>query len=606
MVPNIYQQRLGEFRRVMQDNGVHACLILSADPHLSEYLPQYWMIRKWLTGFTGSVGTVVVTQDHAHLWVDSRYWVQAERELQGTGYELQRMQAVGQSSYVDWLASHLPPGAVLAVDGRTLSLAMHEQLQQALNVQGGAARIRLDLDLPGLLWSDRPALPASPIFELSPEIACRSRATKLAAIRNEMQGRKATHHLLSTLDDIAWTLNLRASDVQFNPVFMAHLLIDHEKAQLFVDESRIAPEIRQSLADDGVQLQPYDAARDALGALGPEARLLLDPRRVVCALLGNCQAQRIGASNPSTLLKACKTPQEIANWREIMRRDGAALCEFFAWLDKAIEARESVPLDELMIDTELTARRQGKPGFVSRSFATIAAFQANAAMPHYRATQSSHARIIGDGLLLIDSGAQYQGGTTDITRMVPVGAVTDQQKADCTAVLKAMIAMSRLVFPEGIAAPLIDAVARAPLWERQLDYGHGTGHGVGYFLNVHEGPQVLAYRAAIHPDMAMRPGMVTSNEPGLYRPGKWGVRIENLVCCQPAGENEFGRFLAFETLTLCPIDTRCFQLAMLREDEIDWLNQYHQHVRDQISPLLSGYALRWLIERTEPVGVGGK
>ena len=597
---NPFEARLMALREAMVSHGVNACLIASADPHLSEYLPDYWKIRQWLTGFTGSVGTVIVTAEQAGLWVDSRYWVQAERELRGSGFALEKINSALDTSYLQWLDRYVSRPGVIAVDGRTLSVSAFETLRAALDE---SVSIRLDLDLPGQVWDDRPELPVAPVISLAPEIACRARAEKLHAIRERMRALSASHHLVSTLDDIAWILNLRGSDVQFNPVFLAHLVITADRVDLYVDERKIDVALRAQLSQEGVQVKDYDLIGLGLRRIGSGDRLLIDPRRTVCALLGETSAFQVRATNPSTLLKAQKTRAELDNWREIMRRDGIALCEFFSWLEQAILDRSENRLDELMIDEVLTARRAAQPGFVSRSFSTIAAYRANGAMPHYRATSSQHAVIEGDGLLLIDSGGQYQGGTTDITRMVPVGSLSTQAREDCTAVLKAMIAMSRARFPQGLAAPLLDAIARAPLWERLADYGHGTGHGVGYFLNVHEGPQVLSYKAPIHPDMALLPGMVTSNEPGLYRPGYWGVRIENLVCCQTAGESEFGSFLAFETLTLCPIDTRCIVPSMLREDEIQWLNDYHRSVREALEPRVKGAALQWLLDRTEPLSL---
>lgn len=597
---NPYPERLQLLRQAMVSHGVDACLIPSSDPHLSEYLPAHWLIRPWLTGFSGSVGTIVVTAEQAGLWVDSRYWVQAQKELEGSGFALERIDSVADPAHVKWLDRYLSRPGVLAVDGRTLSVSAYESLRDALDE---SISIRLDLDLPGQIWAERPALPDNPVYELEPAVACRSRAEKLDSVRQAMLVRHASHHLVSTLDDIAWILNLRGSDVSYNPVFVAHLLITQNGASLFVEPGKIHADLQASLHQDGVVLVEYGRVTDSLEALEPTDWLMFDPRRTVCALVSVSRAHEVRASNPSTLLKACKSEQELSNWREVMRRDGAALCEFFAWLDDAIRNRHDSPLDECLLDQKLTACRALQPGFVSRSFATIAAFGANAAMPHYRATEQSHAVLEGDGLLLIDSGGQYQGGTTDITRMVPVGDVSEQERLDCTLVLSAMIAMSRLRFPKGIAAPLIDAVARAPLWERLADYGHGTGHGVGYFLNVHEGPQVLSYRAVQHPDMGLLPGMVTSNEPGLYRPGKWGVRIENLTCCRIAGESPFGTFLEFETLTLCPIDTRCLEVTLLRTDEVQWLNEYHRIVREQLAPLLSGPALQWMLDRTMPLSL---
>ena len=587
-------------RAAMQAAGVQACLVPSADPHLSEYLPDYWQVRPWLTGFSGSVGTVVITQDFAGLWVDSRYWVQAEAELAGTDVTLMKIGVATDPAHTGWLAAHLAEGSTVAVDGRALGLAARDTLRDLLTPRG--ITLRLDLDLPGQCWPERPPLPTAAVRDLPVDIAGASRQDKLTRVREAMHEQGAQWHLLSTLDDIAWLLNLRGSDVSFNPVFMSHVLIGPADAQLFVLPGKVDTSLANLLAESQVFVQPYEAVSQVLAELPEKDVLLFDPARTTCALIDRLRTRTVRAINPSTFFKSQKTAFELTHVRRVMEQDGAALCAFFAWLEKAIVGSDVTPLNELMIDERLLALRSEQPGFVSRSFGTISAFNANGAMPHYRPTQASHAQIKGDGLLLIDSGAQYLGGTTDITRVVPVGTPTEPQKDDYTAVLKAMIALSRLKFPRGVASPMLDAVARAPLWDRLAEYGHGTGHGVGYYLNVHEGPQVISYRAAPAPHTAMQPGMITSNEPGLYRPGRWGIRIENLVCNQSAGESEFGEFLEFETLTLCPIDMTCIQVSQLRDDEIAWLNGYHQEVRKRLAPRLEGDGLAWLLRRTEPLG----
>lgn len=593
--------KLDLLRQAMQVAGVQACLIPSADPHLSEYLPESWQVRRWLTGFTGSVGTVVVTAEFAGVWVDSRYWVQAELDLAGSGFELMKIGAVGDLAHTHWLAADLKPGDTLAVDGRALSWSGSQALESLLTSR--QVHIETGLDLISGIWHDRPPLSTAPVYDFDLTYAGLSRSQKLAAVRREMQQYHAAWHVISTLDDVAWLLNLRGQDVDFNPVFMAHVLISDQTAQIFIDINKVGPSLHAELKKDGFEVLPYEAAQNALAHLSVNDAILFDPMRMTVALINACPAQRVMAVNPTTLMKSRKTKHELNHVRHAMRHDGLALCEFFAWLEKAIENRAIEPLTELMLDTKLFQYRSKQPGYVSRSFATIAAFNANGAMPHYRATQSSYANIEGDGLLLLDSGAQYLGGTTDITRMIPVGQLSDLQRADCTAVLRGMIALSQLTFPEGVASPLIDAIARAPLWASLTEYGHGTGHGVGYFLNVHEGPQVISYRAGVTPQTAMHVGMITSNEPGLYRPNQWGVRIENLICCQEAGESEFGRFLSFETLTVCPIDSRCLDLHALRPDELAWLNQYHHWVRSKLAPDLSGAPLDWLLGKTEPVSV---
>ena len=590
---------LSALRQVMRQAGVDACLVPSADPHMSEYLPAYWQIRPWLTGFTGSVGTVVVTQDFAGIWVDSRYWVQAEAELAGSGVTLMKIGVATDPAHAAWLGAHVPNGGVVAVDGRALGLAARDALLEQFAAR--AIKLELSLDLPGQCWFDRPSLPTAAVRDLPVEIAGQSRQEKLARVRAAMTEREAQWHLISTLDDIAWLLNLRGADVSFNPVFLAHVLIGPNHVWLFLLPGKIDAALAETLAADGIEVRPYEEVAQTLSELEVSSRLLFEPARTTCALIDRVSCQLVRAINPSTFFKSQKTAFELDHVRRVMEDDGAALCAFFAWLEDAIARCETTALDELMIDKELLAFRSLQPGFVSRSFGTIAAYNANGAMPHYRAMSASFAQIAGDGLLLIDSGGQYVGGTTDITRVIPVGQPNSDQKDDYTAVLQAMIALSRLKFPRGVASPMLDAVARAPLWARLAEYGHGTGHGVGYYLNVHEGPQVISYRATPGPQTAMQPGMITSNEPGLYRPGRWGIRIENLVCNVSAGSSEFGEFLAFETLTLCPIDTRCIQQDQLRQDEVDWLNTYHAEVRRRLAPKVDGPALAWLLHRTEPL-----
>ena len=592
--------RIERLRDVLQRRGAHALLVPSADPHLSEYLPERWQGRQWLSGFTGSMGTLVVTLDRAALFADSRYWEQAERELDGSGIELVRIPTGAAVHHIEWIIRTLARGQTLAVDGQVLGLAAAQQLKSALDSAG--LTLRTDLDLLDELWPERPGLPAQPVYEHAAPQATVSRADKLAQVRERLREAGATHHFVSTVDDIAWITNLRGSDVEYNPVFLAHLLVDAQGATLFIGEGKVPPALQAALQADGVQLAPYAEASKALAALPEQAVLWVDPRRITFGL-----RQHVPASvkvteqiNPSTLIKSRKTAAEAAFIREAMAEDGAAMCEFYAWFEQAL-GRERIT--ELTIDERLSAARAKRPGFVGLSFSTIAGFNANGAMPHYRATPQSHAVIEGDGLLLIDSGGQYLGGTTDITRVWPVGTITAAHKRDFTLVLQGTMALSRARFPRGTPSPMLDALARAPIWAAGIDFGHGTGHGVGYFLNVHEGPQSIS-KAVPEPQMAMEPGMVTSIEPGIYRPGRWGIRIENLVLNVPSEADEdgvFGEFLAFETLTLCPIDTRCVERSMLQPVEIDWLNRYHALVRERLAPRVQGDALAWLMRRTEPI-----
>ena len=594
----VIAQRIHSAQNALKQLDLAACLVPSADPHLSEYLPARWQGRQWLSGFTGSMGTLVVTQSGAAVFADSRYWTQAEAELAGTGIDLVKIDSGASSEHVSWIARHVKPSQSVGVDGVVLSLAAAAQLRQALDKVG--AKLRTDVDLFDTIWSDRAGLPQDGIYEHEAGYAVTPRADKLRQIRSGMAHVAASHHFVSTVDDIAWIFNLRGADVEYNPVFLAHALIDAHGARLFVAGGKVSGELVARLAADGVQVLDYADAGAALAALPADAVLLIDPRRVTLGLRERVASgvRVVEAINPSVLLKSRKNAQQAEHIREAMRQDGAAMCEFYAWFEAA-QGKERIT--ELTIDEKLSAARAKRPGFVGLSFNTIAGFNANGAMPHYRATLESHAVIEGDGLLLIDSGGQYLGGTTDITRVWPIGTVSAAQKRDYTLVLKGTMALSRARFPLGTLSPMLDALARAPLWQEAMDYGHGTGHGVGYFLNVHEGPQSIS-KAIPDANMAMQPGMITSIEPGLYRAGRWGVRIENLVLNVPAAaQDEFGDFLEFETLTLCPIDTRCIDRSLLAASEVQWLNDYHQLVRARLAPLLEGAALAWLNARTEAI-----
>jgi Xaa-Pro aminopeptidase len=600
--------RIDRLREELERLGVHALLVPSADPHLSEYLPERWQSRQWLSGFTGSMGTLVVTLERAAVFADSRYWVQAEAELAGSGIELVKIATGTSPAHVEWLATHMPAGQTVAVDGQVLGLAAAQALQAALDRAG--VKLRTDLDPVEAVWEGRPGLPPQPVYEHRAPHAPVARAAKLAQMREAMARHGASHHFVSTVDDIAWITNLRGSDVSYNPVFLAHLLIDGSGATLFVGAGKVDAALAAALLTDGVRVADYAQAGAALGGLPAGSTLLVDPRRVTHGLRERVAAgvRVVEAINPSTLAKSRKTADEAAHIRHAMEEDGAAMCEFYA----AFEARlarqragdsSAGPITELTVDEMLSAERARRPAFVGLSFPVIAGFNANGAMPHYRATAESHATIEGNGLLLIDSGGQYLGGTTDITRVWPIGEPSAAMKRDYTLVLKGTMNLSRTRFPRGTLSPMLDALARAPLWQEGIEFGHGTGHGVGYFLNVHEGPQSIS-KAIPDAHMAMEPGMITSIEPGVYRPGQWGVRIENLVMNAPAATPEgstFAEMLEFETLTLCPIDTRCIERSLLRDDEVAWLNTYHATVRERLLPLVEGAARQWLLDRTEPL-----
>ena len=597
--------RIDSLRQALVTQDLTAIIVPSADPHLSEYLPEYWQARLWLSGFTGSVGTLVVTADFSGLWTDSRYWVHAADQLEGTGISLEKL-APGLPNHIDWLAEHLAEGDSVAVDGNVLSISEQDRLLNAFDAND--ITLITERDVLTEIWSDRPALPTASLYQHDAQFVAQSATSKLAAVRAGMAEVGATHHLLSSLDDIAWLTNLRGADVDYNPVFLAHMLIDAETATLFVDNNKVGADIVQSLKDSGITLADYDAVQEALGTLTAEDLLLLDPSKVAVGTLSK-MADGVGFIEqmaPSTLLKSVKSDADIDHVREAMRQDGAALSEFFAAFEQRLAGGER--LSELDVDSMLIEVRSQQPHYVSPSFPTIAGFNENGALPHYRATPEKFSYLDVNegegGLLLIDSGAQYQNGTTDITRVVGIGRVSSEHKRDFTTVLKAHIALAKAHFPDGIASPLIDAICRAPLWQAQMDYGHGTGHGVGYFLNVHEGPQVIAYSASTPKERAMKVGMISSNEPGLYREGKWGIRIENLVVNTPVAsptETEFGQFLNFETITYCPIDTRLIESSLLTQVEIDWLNDYHSQVYVELKDRVEGAALNWLTERTKAI-----
>lgn len=589
--------RIGALRGAMARHQVDASVVLTSDPHLSEYIPEHWQVRQWLTGFEGSAGTLVVTADFAGLWVDSRYWEHAERDMAGTGITVMRWGASEVADPAPWLAAHLTADQRVWLDFRTLSVQAHQAWADAL----GDRQIKLvgAPDLIADIWPDRPVLPAHAVYAHETPFACRSRSENLSAVRSRMSAHEARWHVLSSLDDIAWLFNLRGSDVPYNPVFLAHALVGHDDARLFVETGKLPDVLIEQLHKEGIRVEPYADFEAALDRLHADDTLLFDPARITMAVWQRFRHHPVVSDlNPSQRLKAQKNAAELVNVRRTMEYDGAALCEFFAWFEVA-QDREVIT--ELTIDEKITEARSRQPGFVSPSFSTIAAYNANGAMPHYQATPERHTRIEGNGLLLIDSGGQYLGGTTDITRVVPVGEVSDAQRHDYTLVLKGMIALSRAHFPLGTPGPMVDAIARAPLWQAGVDFGHGTGHGVGYFMNVHEGPQSISQRRQITPDMALVEGMITSNEPGLYRPGQWGIRIENLILAVPAATTQFGSFLKFETLTLCPIDTRCIAVSMLSDTEKNWLNAYHAQVRDRLQPLTQGDARDWLLRRTQPL-----
>ncbi|WP_335994382.1 aminopeptidase P family protein [Acinetobacter pittii] len=593
-------EKLEKLRQLMRNQHIDALIVMSADPHMSEYLPDYWKARQWLSGFSGSVGTLVVTQKFAGLWADGRYWVQAEQQLAGTGFQLQKLTSDQTSTHLAWIEKNLPTGSVISVNGQTLSIQQFKALEHTARLNH--YKLETQQDSVGEIWLDRPELPSEKIHLMPEGLNALSRKEKIQAIRESLANKNIAGHFISSLDDIAWVLNARGQDVEYNPVFLYHLYINAEQAILFIDAEKVNVSIQQALAADGIEIRNYEDTAKFLSNIS-DTSVLLDPAKVSIfheqAIAKDIQV--VYDINPSTLFKSRKHESEIAHIRHAMLKDGVALCHFFHWLEKTLHHGESI--SELTIDEKITAFRAQQDGFIGPSFSTIAGFNANGALPHYRATEEHYSFIEGDGLLLIDSGGQYVDGTTDITRVVPVGTPTGQQKRDYTLVLKCHIALAKTIYPEGLAAPLLDSICRHTLWQHGLDYRHGTGHGVGFALNVHEGPQVLSYYAPVHAYSKLREGMILSNEPGLYHEGQYGIRIENLVAnkLHSGFVKTYGDFLEFETLTLCPIHLDCIVVDLLTNEEKDWLNSYHQTVQERLAEHLSGDVLDWLIYNTRKI-----
>ncbi|EOY4240434.1 aminopeptidase P family protein [Campylobacter upsaliensis] len=592
---NIFAKRVGKLREAMQEKGLDAYLVVSADPHLSEYLSDYYKVKDYLSGFQGSVGTLVFTQKEAYLWVDGRYWLQAQKQLEGSGVVLQKQDK--ENTFQNWLKKNLKQGQILGSDFAVLNLALKKELEGFCTLK--------HCDLIALMWSDRPSLPKAQIYAHEKAYCALSAKEKIALVRQKMCELGAENHLISSLDDIAYLTNLRGADVEYNPVFLSHLLIKQNETLLFVDEGKISGALKEELESEGILIYAYESVIEELKRL-ENTTLLIESAKMTALLVEalNSSVRLIEEINPSTHLKAVKGAREISHIEDAMIEDGVALCRFFAWLEEALEQKQKI--NEVDIDTRITKFRAKSPFYISNSFATIAAFKGNGAFPHYKAERQNCLDIEGDGFLLIDSGGQYKNGTTDITRVVPVGVLCEEQIHDYTLVLKAHIAISRAIFPKNIAMPLLDAITRQPLWEEQLDYIHGTGHGVGYFLNVHEGPQVLSYFAPVLEKTRAKEGMLSSIEPGIYKAGKWGVRLENLVVntkVENPKNSAYGEFLYFKPVTLCPFELSCIDVNLLDEKEKRWLNAYHQKVRDKLSPRLKDEpkALKWLEARVRAI-----
>lgn len=612
-MPSIYNERVEKLRSLMKQEKIDAYLIVTDDFHGSEYASDYFKGRAYVSGFTGSAGSLLVMQNFAGLWTDGRYFLQAKEQLQGSGITLMKMGEKDCPTIARFLSQNLADGQVLGYDGRCISVSFARELEEALSVDGRekdntnqseeyARKIRDDIDLLDSIWTDRPSLPERKVWELSEEYAGESRRSKIARLRKELQEQKAECHLLSSLMDIAWLLNLRGSDIAYCPVFLSYLLITKDEIRLYVAKDVISPELTDKLQRDGVTIYPYFAIYEDLKALPKDASILYDRGAINVALLHAIPegGTHIDKENPTTLWKAKKNEAEMENERLAHIKDGVAVTKLLYWLSK----READGAFARAEETELSAcekllnlRRQQKD-FIDQSFEPIIASGSHGAIIHYDPTPETNVPIEENTFLLMDTGGHYLQGTTDITRTVVIGQVSSEMKEHYTRVLKGNLRLAAATFREGVTGPKLDAIARQPLWEAGLDYNHGTGHGVGYLLSVHEGPQTISYRNQNN-KTTFSEGMLTSDEPGLYIPGKYGIRLENLMLCHKTSETEFGSFYGFETITMVPFDRRAIVPELLDEKEKTILNAYHEKVYKTISPCLNQEEADWLREQTK-------
>lgn len=590
-----YKERLSAIRSQMKEHGISAYIIPSADPHISEYLPDRYKCIYFASGFTGSAGTLVITEDFAGLWTDARYFVQANEQLENSGFELVKLKVQNTPEYITWLGENFDKGAVVAFDGKLIAVSLAQMLEQALAPQG--IKLASEYDLLDPIWENRPSLPTEPAYLLGEEITGKSLSNKLAEVRASLQKYKMSTHLISSLDDMAWLFNMRGSDVKCNPVVLSFALISADKAELYVDESKLSSSDKTTLQQAGVTLQPYESIEQALSSLSSDSAILIDPRRTCFTLYNKIPAgvRIVQDTNPTTVFKAVKNKTEIENTRITMVKDGVALTRFFKWLEDNIG---KTTITELSVADKVLEFRAQQEGFVGESFDTIAGYRAHGALPHYKATPESDVELKAEGLFLLDSGGQYRTGTTDITRVVSLGNLTEQESIDYTLVLKGMIDGATARFPKGTRGYQIDAITRKPLWDYARNYGHGTGHGVGFFLNVHEGPHV--FNATPTP-IDIELGMITSVEPGIYRPDQYGIRIENLVLTIEDEVNDFGEFYTFEHLTVALIDTTPVKVELLEAHQLNWLNAYNQMVLDRVGPHLNPEELVWLKEKAKAI-----
>ena len=587
-------ERLEQLRTLMKKSKIDAYIVPSSDPHISEYLPNYWKSRSWISGFTGSAGTVVITNKTAALWTDSRYFIQAEKELAGSGIKLCKIGIPNTPSIEAWIAVHLNKGNVCGFDGSVYQVNQAKNLIDFLTKSG----IKCDssADLISKIWLNRPSLPMGNAFLQDLKYTGKSVSEKLAEIRKVMSFKGANAYLISALDEVCWAFNIRGNDILYNPVALCYGYIDNNQAILFIDLNKMDETLANDLREEGVTVKSYEKVEKQLSKLNKNDTIFIDPIKTNYRLYKSIpkKVTVIEATGIVTKLKSRKNSIELEGFRQAMIEDGAALVNFFYWFEENLGKTK---ITETSLGDKLVEFRSKRPEFVTESFTSIVGYSDHGAIVHYSPSKESEYEVKPDGFILIDSGGQYRNGTTDITRTIHLGQPSEQEKIDYTLVLKGMIQLATIKFPATSRGSQLDTLARMAMWKQNINYGHGTGHGVGSFLNVHEGPM------QIRPDnhLPIEEGVVLSDEPGLYRAGKYGIRTENLITCVPDVENEFGKFMKFETLTLCPIDTKPIQVEMLLPEEREWLNGYHKMVYDRISPMVNKEQQAWLKEKTKKI-----
>lgn len=585
-------ERIARLREELRREHLSAFIFPTSDPHNSEYTAEHWKGREWISGFNGSAGTAVVTLDNAALWTDSRYFIAAEEQLQGTEFQLMKLKVEGTPSIAEWLGRELKDAddKAVGIDGMVNSTNSIKELISDLRTQGGIT-LRTNFDPLERIWLDRPAIPENPVVIHPLEYAGEPTREKLVRIRKALREKHADGMLMAALDDIAWTLNLRGSDVHCSPVFVSYLLISTTEVTLYINKVKLTPEVMSYLQAEGVGVKPYDQVKQGLKDYF-EYNILMDGNEVNYTLYKTVEREIVDASSPVPLMKAVKNEREIAGFRSAMLKDGIAMVKFLKWLKPAVEAGGQT---EMSVERKLTALRAEQPLFRGLSFDTIVGYEEHGAIVHYEATLETDATLHPKGLLLIDSGTQYQDGTTDVTRTIALGPLTEEQKRVYTLVLKGHIDLQLLHFPDGASGTQLDAIARRPLWQAGMNFLHGTGHGVGCYLNCHEGPHQIRMEWI---PARLQAGMTVTDEPGVYLGGRFGVRIENTLLVVPAEETECGRFLGFETLTLCPIETSPIIKELMTPEEIQWLNDYHTTVYERLSPYLNEDEKAWLRKAT--------